>query len=210
MILYDSELSADCYKVRLLSSLLRLEPERVELDTYPGCEHESDWFRAIDPLGRLPVLVDAPLTLCEVNDILVHLAGRYAPERAELPDDRPGWHPTAAVRHWLRTADRLRATAGAARLHDTLGADADIDTCRAGAHGVLREIDEHLWFAEQDGDAWLASRSHPTLADIACFPDVMLCEEGGVSRLPYPAVRRWTDRVKQLDQFIPMPGIFPA
>ena len=209
MILYDSELSADCYKVRLLSSLLRLHPERVELDTYPGCEQDSAWFRALDPLGRLPVLIDAPLTLCEVDDILVHLASRYA---AAHP-----WYPTPGdagardpVRHWLRAADRLRATAGAARLHDTVGRDADLDACRAGAHAVLRELDEHLWFAERAGDAWLASAAHPTLADIACFPDVMLCEEGGVSRLPYPAVRRWTDRVKRLEHFLPMPGIFPA
>jgi glutathione S-transferase len=38
----------------------------------------------------------------------------------------------------------------------------------------------------------------------------MLSEEGGISRLPYPAIRRWTDRVKRIPGFIVMPGIFPA
>jgi glutathione S-transferase len=38
----------------------------------------------------------------------------------------------------------------------------------------------------------------------------MLCEEGGISRLPYPAVRRWTDRVKRIPGFTIMAGIFTA
>jgi len=51
---------------------------------------------------------------------------------------------------------------------------------------------------------------HPTVADIAIFPDVILSEEGGISRLDYPAIRRWTDRVKRIPRFTVMPGIFPA
>jgi glutathione S-transferase len=71
-------------------------------------------------------------------------------------------------------------------------------------------LDEHLWFAEQEGQDWLCSTGHPTIADIACFPYVMLSEEGGINRLPYPAIRRWTDRVKRIPGFTVMPGIFPA
>jgi len=44
----------------------------------------------------------------------------------------------------------------------------------------------------------------------ALFPEVALSEEGGVSRADYPAVRRWTDRVKCVDRFVTMPGIFPG
>jgi glutathione S-transferase len=36
----------------------------------------------------------------------------------------------------------------------------------------------------------------------------MLSEEGGISRLPYPAVRRWGDRLKALPGFTSMSGIF--
>jgi glutathione S-transferase len=111
---------------------------------------------------------------------------------------------------WLGFAENLTATAGAARLHDTLFYDCDIDRCRSGAHALLRVLDEHLWFGEQTGQDWLCGREHPTIADLACFPYVMLSEEGGISRLPYPAVRRWTDRVKRIPGFTPMPGIFPS
>ena len=63
---------------------------------------------------------------------------------------------------------------------------------------------------ERDSGRTLTRSSLPTIADLACFPYVMLSEEGGISRLPYPAIRRWGERVKQLPGFIPMSGIFPA
>ena len=88
--------------------------------------------------------------------------------------------------------------------------EVDIGKCRAGAHALLRILDEQLWFAEAAGEQWLCSGQQPTIADLACFPYVMLSEEGGISRLPYPAIRRWGERVKQLPGFIPMSGIFPA
>ena len=74
----------------------------------------------------------------------------------------------------------------------------------------FRVLDEHLWFAEQQGQGWLCSPDHPTIADLACFPYVMLSEEGGISRLPYPAIRRWTDRVKRIPGFTTMAGVFGA
>jgi glutathione S-transferase len=48
------------------------------------------------------------------------------------------------------------------------------------------------------------------LSSIACFPYVMLSEEGGISRPPYPAIRRWTDRVKRIPHFTLMSGVFGA
>ena len=55
-----------------------------------------------------------------------------------------------------------------------------------------------------------ATGDAPTVADVALFPEVALSEEGGVSRADYPAVRRWTDRVKRLDRYVAMSGVFPA
>ena len=72
---------------------------------------------------------------------------------------------------------------------------------------LFRELDQHLWFGEQDGQPFLCG-DHPTVADIGCFPEVMLSEQAGVSRLPYPALRRWTDRMRRLPGFKVMPGIF--
>ena len=205
--LYDYELSGNCYKVRLLLAILGLSFERVPLDFYPGREHKQPWFLAINPLGELPVIDDAGLILRDAQAILVYLASRYDPAGQWYPRD-----PIALghVSMWLGFADSLTRSAGAARLHDTMFYDVDIDKCRSNAHALFRVLDEHLWFAEQAGQDWLCASAHPTIADLACFPYVMLSEEGGISRLPYPAIRRWTDRVKRIAGFTPMSGIFPA
>ncbi|MNO66907.1 hypothetical protein D3C76_577060 [compost metagenome] len=69
-------------------------------------------------------------------------------------------------------------------------------------------LDEQLWFSEQEKSGWICRGDHPTIADIACFPYVMLSDEGGISLIDYPALRRWTDRIKRLPGFIVMSGVF--
>jgi len=206
--LYDYELSGNCYKARLLMGILRVPFERIEIDFYPGNEHKSPWFLGINPLGQLPAIDDEGFILRDAQAILVYLAGRYDPSGLWYP--REDAHVLGRISMWLAFADNLTSTVAAARLHDSMFYDVDIDKCRAGAQTLLRTLDEHLWFGEQEAQEWLCSRGHPTIADIACFPYVMLCEEGGISRLPYPAIRRWTDRVKRIARFTLMPGIFGA
>ncbi len=206
--LYDYELSANCYKQRLMMSLLDVAYESIAVDFYPGLEHKSDEFAKINPLGHIPVIDDDGYILWDAHAILVYLAAKYDPTAQ--------WYPTSDAEllgetaSWLLFAEGTTKTASAARLHVNLGYDFDIDACRAGAHRLFRVLDEHLWFREREGLDWVCSAAHPTIADIALFPDVALSEEGGVSRLDYPALRRWTDRVKRLPGFIVMPGIFPS
>ena len=206
--LYDYGLSVNCYKQRLLMSILDVPYESIPVDFYPGWEHKGDDFKKINPLGHLPVIDDDGFVLRDAHAILTYLAVKY---------DRSGrWYPTGDARlvgetaQWMLFAEGTTNTASAARLHVNLGYDFDIEACRAGAHRLFRVLDEHLWFRERDGLDWVVSATHPTIADLAIFPDVVLSEEGGISRLDYPALRRWTDRVKHIPGFAVMPGIFPA
>jgi glutathione S-transferase len=208
LTLYDYELSGDCYKARLLLALLDLSYERRHVDAYPGEEHRSDWFLELSPLGELPVLADDDIVLADPQAILVHLASRYDPAGAWCP--REDAARLGAAVQWLGRAAVFAASAGAARLHDGFFVATDIARARREAYALLELLDEHLWFAEAHGDSWLCPGPHPTIADIACFPDVMLSEEGGIHHRRFPAVRRWTDRVKRIPGFIVMPGIFPA
>ena len=206
--LYDYELSGNCYKIRLLLGFLGLEWETRRIDFYPGREHKSEWFLGINPLGQVPVLEDGDVRLRDAQAILVYLAAKYG--------ESGRWYPTRDAKAlgdmamWLAFADGITATASAARLHDGLAYELDVERARSGAHELFRVLDEHLWFSEQEGGDWLCGPAHPTVADIACFPYVALSEEGGISRMPYPAIRRWTDRVKRIPGFIPMSGVFPA
>lgn len=204
---YDYVLSANCYKVRLLLSLLDLDYESVAIDFHPGKEHRGDEFRRINPMGHIPVLDDGGFVLRDAHAILIYLATEYDRSRS--------WYPVADARRlgetaqWMQFADATAGTASAARLVVNLGYELDLEAARAGAHDLFRVLDEHLWFRERAGGRWLATGAKPTLGDIAVFPDVVLAEEGGVDLLDYPAIRRWLDRVKQLPGFATMPGVFP-
>lgn len=205
--LYDYELSANCYKQRLMMSLLHIDYESVPIDFFPGLEHKSEAFKKINPMGHIPVIDDDGYVLWDAHAILVYLATKYDPSGEWYPTSNPELLGETAS--WMLFAEGTTNTASAARLFVNLGYDFDIDACRAGAHRLFRLLDEHLWFREREGKDWVCSAAHPTIADIALFPDVVLSEEGGISRLDYPALRRWTDRVKELPGFVTMPGIFP-
>lgn len=203
--LYNFPLSGNCYKVRLLMAMLGLAYEPVSVDFYPGREHKSARFLEINPLGQIPVLDDGELRLRDAQAILVYLASRYDPMRRWYPED-----PAAMGRigMWLAFAEQITASASAARLGESFFYDFDIVKCRQTAHDLFRILDEHLWFAGQDGQEWIATRDHPSIADIACFPYVALSEEGGISREDYASINRWMWRVKRIPGFVAMPGIF--
>lgn len=208
MKLYDYVLSANCYKQRLLLSILDVPYELVPIDFYPGWEHKGEAFKKINPLGHIPVIDDDGYVLRDAHAILIYLAAKYDPAGTWYPTGDP--QLLGEVSSWLLFAEGTTNTASAARLHVNLGYDFDLQACVAGAHRLFRVLDEHLWFREQEGLGWVAAAAAPTVADIALFPDVVLSEEGGVSREEYPALRRWTERVQRLERFVDMPGIFPV
>jgi len=205
IVLHDYAPSGNCYKVRLLLQLLDLPYRAVTVDFHPTREHRSPEFLALNPLGQLPVLEDGDFVLRDAQAILTYIALACDPSRTWLPVEP---QTAARVAQWLAFADGLTSTVSAARLHDAMFFDGDAARARAGALRQFRVLDEHLWFSERAGESWIASRDVPTIADIACFPYVMLSDEGGVSREEFPALRRWTDRVRRLPRFAGMPGIF--
>ena len=204
--LYDFELSAGCYAVRLMLNILGVPYETVAVDIYPGADNRADWFLKLNPDGTLPVLVDDGFVVRDANPCLIHLAGKY--------DAADRWNRIELMQPlmlgWFDFARRLTASSGVARTGVAFGWDADLPALQAEAHRLLRSLDEHLWFGEKEGRDWLIAGDHPTLAEIAVFPDVTLSEEGGVSRQDYPAIRRWLDRVRRIPGFVVMSGVFPA
>ena len=208
--LYDFELSADCYKLRLMLSILGRRYDVVPVDIFPGHDHDAEWFRLVSPQGRVPALVDDDHDGLHdhVSVALVHLAMHYDPTACWW--DLYNLELTSEIEEWTHLAEMLSRSAGAARLAVNFGADVNLADAQQEAHRLLRIVDEHLWFGEREGRDWLCSATHPTIADIACFPDIALCEEGGISRQDYPAVRRWLDRVKRIPGFTTMSGVFPT
>lgn len=200
MILYDAHHLAQCYAVRLLAGYLGITLDLHPLDVYPGHEHRSDAFLALNPLGTLPVLVDGALVVTDWQEALAHCALAHGP--AWVPAHRP------ALFGWLGMARDLDASAGAARLIDTFGAPGDGDAARARADLLLDEAERRVWFAERAGHDWLVEGTGPTIADVACFVVIAPSEDGGLSLRDRPALRRWCDRMRFLPGFVAMSGVF--
>jgi glutathione S-transferase len=206
--LYDYELSGNCYKIRLMASILGLPYEIVPIDFYPGREHRSAWFLKINPLGQLPVIEDDGFVLRDAQAILTYLAERY---------DASGlWYPRGDARlvgqvaQWLAFSDAITATASAARLHDGFFYDSTSRRRGRGRTGFSASSTSTCGSASRMDATGFAKRPHPTIAELACFPYVALSEEGGVSRQDYPAIRRWCDRVRRISGFVVMSGVFPG
>ena len=89
--------SAD-YQVALPCACL-LHTYRFEIAD--ATRRKSAEFRALNPLGKIPVLRDADVLLADSNAIMVYLVKRYAPTSDWLPDDPV---TAAAVQRWLSIA----------------------------------------------------------------------------------------------------------
>ena len=200
--LYDYVLSASCYKVRLMAALLGVKMVHEAVDFHPGRAHRSVAFRQLNPAGTLPVMVDGDMTLTESTAMLVYLAGLSGPQWLGPKDPKSA----AEVQQWLAFSGRLAASLGMARLHDMLLYQGDIDAWREQGHAALRELEAALSERRFAGGDWLVGDA-PSISDIACFPNVALSQDGGVSLDAYPSVRLWTRHIRALDRFIEMPGI---
>lgn len=201
-LLYDYVLSASCYKVRLMASLLGVAIDSIAVDFHPGRAHKSAAFRALSPAGTLPVLVCGDLVLTESSAMLVYLARRFGP--LWCGDDSP--EAAARVQGWLAFAARLGGSLGLARLHDILHTPADINAVRTEGIACLRELEAHLAERRFAGKMFLV-QDYPTIADIACFPNVALAPDGGVALDDYPSIRLWMRAIRSLERFVEMPGI---
>ncbi len=196
-VLYDLEVSGNCYKVRLLCALLGVPLQLVPVDFLAG-DHKKPPVSDLNPFGELPVFKDGDLVLRDSQAILVYIARKWGGET---------WFPTdaaemARVCEWLMVAaNEIARGPNDARLHDKFGYDLDLGVARAKSARILGLMDAHL-----ARTPWLAL-DRPTIADIACMPYVAIGHEGGVTLENYPAVAAWVQRIKSLPGFITMPAL---
>lgn len=202
---YDYIICSDCYKVRLLLSMLRVEFTTVKVNFHPGGEHRQPDFLALNPLGSLPVLTDDGLVLRGALPILCYLAQTFDPDRRWYPADA---RHAASVLMWLDFAERALRPVSDAHMLSFIDRDVDRSALIAAGEAALMILDDHLAQGEIEGRRWIAT-DHPTIADLALFPPAALAPEAEIALDTKPAIWRWLDRVKRLPDFIVMPGVLP-
>jgi glutathione S-transferase len=194
--LYDSRLSGNAWKVRILLRQLGIPFERVTLDLAKGATSDPA-FRAKSRFARVPVLeLEDGRTLVESAAIMLYLA-EGSPL---LPDDR---YLRAEVTSWLtfEQADLLRALA-LPRFYNMRGiADqmkSRIADFQEGAYAALTKLD--AWLAAHD---WLVDDRY-TIADIGMFGYVSMAPEGGYDMERFPSISAWLARVKAQPRWVPL------
>jgi glutathione S-transferase len=194
--LYDSRLSGNAWKVRILLTQLGLPFERVTLDLAKGAASEPA-FRAKSRFARIPVLeLEDGRTIVESAAIMLYLA-----EGTQfLPNDR---FLRAEVTSWLtfEQADLLRALA-LPRFYHMRGIAEQMAT-------RIADFQEAAYVALGKADAWLSSRTwlvdeRYTIADIGLFGYVSMADQGGYEMQRFPAIDAWLARVKAQPGWVPL------
>jgi glutathione S-transferase len=194
--LYDSRLSGNSWKIRILLSQLGLAYERITLDLQKG-ETREPAFLQISRFARVPVLVlEDGRPIVESGAILLHLAEGTP----YLPDDP---YLRAEVMGWLffEQADLQKAIAIPRVLHLRGLAQAkqqDIDRLLAEGYPNLEKLDQWLL-----GHAWLVGE-HYTVADLALSGYVSLADQGGYDMARFAGIREWLARVHGQRGWVPL------
>jgi glutathione S-transferase len=196
MLLYDSGVSGNCYKVRLLLAHLGRAYERRELDVVDR-SNRAEVLGELNPALRVPTLVfDDGRALGESNAIIFYLAGGtpYLPEdpfeRAQVLQwqffEQYSHEPHIAVlRFWLHVAKMMPSPD-------------ELDAKRRGGEAALMALERHL----EDRRFLVAERY--TIADISLYAYTHVADEAGFELERFPAVLSWLARVKEQPGHVPI------
>ena len=197
MLLYDSPVSGNCYKVRLLLAHLGLAYQTVEVSVVDR-SNRAELLGGLNPALRVPTLVlDDGRPLAESNAILWYFGDGtpYVPEdpyeRAQVLQwlffEQYSHEPhIAVVRFWLAysgTPERFAEQVPARR--------------KAG-YAALDAMEKHLGERE-----FLVGEGY-SVADIALYAYTHVAHEGGFELERYPAIRAWLDRVAAQPAHVPI------
>jgi glutathione S-transferase len=197
VLLYDSPVSGNCYKVRLLLGHLGIPYERRELSIVDR-SNRSEVLGDLNPAQRVPTLVlEDGRALGESGAILWYFAEgtEFVPEdryeRAQMLqwmffeqyDHEPA---LAAVRFWVAYSGRPEAFAD--RFEERM----------AAGYRALDAMNRHL-----DGREFFVG-DRLSLADIALYAYTHVAPEGGFELDSYPAIGAWLDRVAAKPGHVPI------
>jgi glutathione S-transferase len=194
VVLYDSAVSGNCYKVRLLFALLGVEYERRPVSVVDKSDRE-EVLGALNPGLRVPTVVLADeRPLGESGAILWYFSDgtEYLPtdpyDRAKVLQwmffEQYSHEPYIAVaRHWL--------------MHDLAPSPETLAEKQQGGYAALDGLERGL----SDGDFLVGAYS---IADIALYAYTHVARMGGFDLDGYPRIRAWLDLVAARPGHVPI------
>ncbi len=177
----------------------------VRVDLGKG-EHKAPAFRALNPNGKVPLLVDGDLALWESDAIILHLALGMGSDL--WPADPRG---QVEVQRWLSwAAHEFNPQAGTLYFEHVIRpmfgmGEVDGEAEAAALARTRREL--------QVLDAHLAERKfilgpNLSLADVSVAITFPYADKANIPLGDYPAVARWNDRLRALPHWeAPFPEV---
>jgi glutathione S-transferase len=193
VLLYDNAISGNCYKVRLLFSLLGIEYDRREVSVIDR-SNRAELLGDLNPGLRVPTLVlDDGRPLAESDAILVYFAEgtEYLPtdkyERAQALQwmffEQYSHEPNIAVlRFWAHAEIKPDPREALAKFNGGLAA--------------LEAMERHL----TGRDFFVGDRA--SVADIALYAYTHVADEGGFEIARFEAIGAWLERVRALPGYV--------
>lgn len=188
MKVYGDIRSGNCYKIKLLASLLDIEHEWIAIDVMTGMTRSPE-FLAKNPNGKIPLLeLDDGCFLSESNAILNYLAAGSE----LLPEDN---FLRAKVLQWqfFEQYSHEPYIAVARFIAKFLGLPSDrkaeFESKQQGGHKALAVMEEQL-----TESPYLVGENM-TIADISLYGYTHVAGEGGFDLSGYPAVNAWLARI---------------
>ena len=196
MRLYGFPPSPRTWQVRAVAAYLNIPLELEFVDLTKGAQHATD-YRALNPTGRAPVLVDGDFTLWETTAIAQYLASQKPnalwPDDARIRADIMRWQ-SWQIAHWDKEAcERLLVERLVKQILNAGPPDkAVVAQALESFHREAKVLEAHL--AKQP---YLAGNGI-TLADFAVAAPLFYAERGGLPLADYPKVAEWFGRVAAL------------
>jgi len=195
--IYGDIQSGNCYKIKLLTSLLEIEHEWIEVDILASETH-SESFLKMNPNGKIPLLeLDNGTYISESNAILNYLAygsdlvGHCRFSRAKVLQ----WQFFEQYSHepFIAVARFISKYLGLPKERK-----AEYAAKHAGGHKALSVMEEQLHLTP-----FLVGEDI-TIADISLYAYTHVAHEGGFDLSAYPSIRRWIDRIQSHPKYVGM------
>lgn len=197
MKLYANPLSNNARRATLVAHHLGLQLETVVMDFASGDLRKPE-FLAINPTGRVPVLVDGDFVLTESRAIAQYLAAQK-PESGLLPLDEKARCDVARWQFWdaEHFAGPLNTLAFEKLLKPMMGigdpSPSAISDALARYERNAKIIDAHLGKSE-----WLVGKTL-TIADFTVAASLVYAAACEVPLDPYVNLKAWFGRMRELD-----------
>ena len=197
MKVYGDIQSGNCYKIKLLTSILGIDHEWIEVDILAN-ETQTDSFLKKNPNGKIPLLeLDDGRCISESNAILNYLA-----EGSDLSSEDT--YEKVKILQWqfFEQYSHEPYVAVARFISKYLGLPDDrkeeYKLKQAGGHKALKVMEDQL----STTDYLVSDRM--SISDISLYGYTHVANEGGFESSEYPVIQKWIRRIQCHQNYVGM------